>query len=250
MDLIALSLVACSFLASFTTAALGIGGGTFMLAVMAQLLPSAAIIPVHAAVQLGSNAGRTALLLTKVDWSAVIAFSVGALIGISVSAQWVIALSTPTLMMCLGLFILSSVWLPQSHFSQLSRLKLGLGGTLTTALSSVVGATGPLVLGLVRAHLRKDGLPAQPPRIVATAAACLSLQHTVKLILFGALGFQWWHYSELIALMIAAGLVGTFLGKKVLLKTHASRFDLWLKCLLSVLALRLLYVAGKGYLGW
>ena len=48
-------LIATSFIGSLISAALGIGGGTLMLAVIAQTLPVAAIIPVHGVVQFGSN---------------------------------------------------------------------------------------------------------------------------------------------------------------------------------------------------
>ena len=40
-------LAALSFAASFITVAFGIGGGAVMLAVLAVMLPAAAIIPVH-----------------------------------------------------------------------------------------------------------------------------------------------------------------------------------------------------------
>ena len=51
-------LVATSFVASFITAAFGIGGGALLLAFMATLVPTAALIPVHGVIQLGSNAGQ------------------------------------------------------------------------------------------------------------------------------------------------------------------------------------------------
>jgi hypothetical protein len=38
--------------------AFGIGGGAALLAVMASLVPPAALIPVHGVVQVGSNLGR------------------------------------------------------------------------------------------------------------------------------------------------------------------------------------------------
>ena len=51
-------LMGISFLTSLITAAFGIGGGVVMIAVLASILPPAALIPVHAVVQVGSNAGR------------------------------------------------------------------------------------------------------------------------------------------------------------------------------------------------
>ena len=56
-----LGLIGASFIASFITAAFGIGGGVLLLAVLAALMPPAALIPVHGVVQLGSNALRLML---------------------------------------------------------------------------------------------------------------------------------------------------------------------------------------------
>ncbi|MDY0191288.1 MAG: hypothetical protein RBR22_11190, partial [Desulfuromonas sp.] len=51
-----LVLIVTACLTSAMTAALGVGGGVLLLAVMSMLLPAAAIIPLHGLVQLGSNA--------------------------------------------------------------------------------------------------------------------------------------------------------------------------------------------------
>ena len=62
------SLVLLSFFTSMLSASMGIGGGTILLAVMAQVVPVKAIIPVHGMVQLGSNVGRALVLLPNVRW--------------------------------------------------------------------------------------------------------------------------------------------------------------------------------------
>ena len=68
-------LVGFSFLGSFITMALGIGGGVLLLAVMASLMPAVALIPIHGVIQLGSNAFRSATLITHVSWPPVMWFS-------------------------------------------------------------------------------------------------------------------------------------------------------------------------------
>ncbi len=55
------AIMVASFVGSFITAAFGIGGGALLLAIMATLMPPAALIPVHGVVQAGSNAGRVAM---------------------------------------------------------------------------------------------------------------------------------------------------------------------------------------------
>ena len=51
------ALLGTSFAGSLITVAFGIGGGAMLLAVMATLVPPAALIPTHGVIQIGSNLG-------------------------------------------------------------------------------------------------------------------------------------------------------------------------------------------------
>mgnify|MGYP007032542001 CR=1 FL=1 len=51
-------LIGVSFLTSTFTAVIGMGGGIMLISVMPGLLPAAAIVPVHGALQLASNSSR------------------------------------------------------------------------------------------------------------------------------------------------------------------------------------------------
>lgn len=53
-------LVGVSFLTSLMTAAIGVGGGIGLLAVMPQFLPISAVVPVHGLIQMVSNGSRFA----------------------------------------------------------------------------------------------------------------------------------------------------------------------------------------------
>ncbi len=59
--LMASGLFAASFAGSFITVTFGLGGGVLVLALMASVLPTAALIPVHGVVQLGSKLFRRIL---------------------------------------------------------------------------------------------------------------------------------------------------------------------------------------------
>ncbi len=229
-----LILVIMSFIGSFISASMGIGGGTLMLATIASILPAPAIIPVHGVVQLGSNLGRTLLLLAHVHWKLCVAFTTGAIIGVAVGGQIVVSLPSEILKPVLGGFILFSVWGPKLKPSGVTLASLGLGGVITSTMTMFVGATGPLVIALIRTF------QLSPMSTVATNSVCLCLQHSLKIAAFGLLGFGFGPYLGIISLMIILGFLGTFLGKQVLLKTPPERFDLVLKIILSVLAVRLL----------
>lgn len=228
-------LVVTSFFSALMTAALGIGGGTLLLAVMALVLPTAAIIPVHGVVQLGANVSRTALFLRYLNWPLLAAFTAGAALGAALGGQLVISLPTAILRPLLGAFILYSVWGPKLSQIKPSRSTLALAGAATTLLSMFVGATGPLVMSIIRAWQ----LP--PANTVANLAACVLVQHGLKVMVFGALGFSFHPYLGLILAMLTMGFIGTWLGKIILLKRPPAQFDWVLKGLLSVLAVPLLW---------
>ena len=233
-----LGLIIISCFTSMLTASLGIGGGMLMLATIAQIMPGSAIIPVHGAIQVGSNASRMLVMFRSVKWHLVLWFTVGSILGALVGGQLVINLPTDLLRAILGLFILLTVWAPQAVTKFASNKTLVLGGILSTFLTMFIGATGPFVLAIVRTfNLQRFNL-------IATNAACLTLQHGLKVVVFVILGFAYSPYALLIIAMICSGFIGTIIGKHILMKFDEQLFKYWLNILLTILALRLIWVAA------
>lgn len=239
--LAAWSLVAISFLSSFITAAMGIGGGMVLIATMASLMPAAAIVPVHGIVQLGANAGRAVLQRPHIDWRTVAYFAAGAVVGIAIGGSIVVTLPADTLRLGLGLFILYMVWGPRLRVlgdSQAVVVAVGVGASILTMF---FGATGAFISSLLR---RRDF---SPRALVATHSVCMSAQHTLKLIAFGILGFAFSEWLGLVALMLVSGFVGTWCGVQVLNRLPAKVFDRGLKAILTLMALNLLAAALDLY---
>lgn len=228
-------LIGLSCFTSMLTASIGIGGGTVLLAAMAQVVPIHAVIPVHGVVQLGSNTGRAAILIPQVSKMLVVWFLCGSLVGSIVGGYLVVDLPVAALKLILGSFILFSVWSPSiPGLSANPRSLLG-GGFISTVLTMFVGATGPFVLALLRVF------SLNPQALVATAACCLTIQHLVKVLAFGLLGFAFAPYIPLMILMVISGFIGTLMGKRVLLRVDNTRFEQGLEIILSVLAIKLLF---------
>lgn len=230
-------LVVLSFFTSLLTAAAGIGGGMLMLAALAQVLPVKAIIPVHGLVQLGSNTGRAFVMLKHVHWFYFLWFTIGSIVGAIAGGQLVISLPIKLLQLLLGLFILFTVWGPRFTNKRSGKFTLVFSGLVSTFLTMFVGATGPFVIATLRAfQLSREAL-------VASSAAFLVLQHALKVIAFGLLGFAFNRYISLITLMLASGFLGTLIGRHLLLRIDEALFQKALNVMLSVLALRLVTVA-------
>ena len=226
-------LVSMSALTSMMTAAMGIGGGVLLLAMMAQLLPVQALIPVHGLVQLGSNGNRAYMTRQHIDWKMSRLFILGAVVGAVISAWIVIQLPLQVIRLSVAFFILFLVWGPKPKAVILSNVKLVMAGGVTTIISAFVGATGPLVAAFVHRQ-NMDKLPT-----VATFAACMSFQHMLKAMVFLTVGFAFQDWFFFIVLMVMSGSVGTWIGLHLLNSVPAELFKQLFRWVVTLLALRL-----------
>lgn len=230
-------LFAASFLGSFITVAMGIGGGVMLLAVMASLVPPVALIPVHGVIQLGSNVNRTLVMGRQTYWPPVAAFGIGGVIGISIGGAVVVDLPPSAVQIGVGVFVIWTVlrkppaWLTRWPW---------VTGMISSFLTMFFGATGVFVAGFVRS------LDLGREAHVATQAILMTLQHLLKVIVFGLLGFAFGPWLGFIAIMIATGFFGTLVGRQVLRRMNDAIFAKVLNGFLVVLALRLIWQGGAG----
>lgn len=232
-----LLLVGSACLTSLLTATLGAGGGVMLLAVMAQVLPAQIIIPVHGVVQMGSNVGRAALAWRHVDWKVIGAFAPGAFAGALLGALVLVSLPARVLYLCIAAFILYLCWGPKLPKMVLGPVGIAVAAAVTTFITLFAGATGPLVAAFVK-QIHADRF-----RTVATFAAAMSLQHGLKAAVFQGAGFDLMPWAGLIAAMILAGALGTWVGLRLLHKMSDHQFTRLFDLVLSLLALRLVWQA-------
>lgn len=235
---LAAALSALSFVTSMLTASAGLGGGVIMLAAMASVMPPAAVIPLHGVIQLGSNAGRAFVLRDEVDRKVLAWFALGAFAGVVLGGSVVVVLPPGVLELLLGLFILYSAWGAGFRKLRIADRGFALVGVATSFVTMFVGGTGPLVAAFVNPD--RFGKEAT----VATHGACMTLQHGFKVAMFIVLGFAFGPWLVLLALMIAAGFLGTLAGRAVLLELPEKTFRCVFKTVLTLLALRVLWSAA------
>ena len=108
-------LMVASFFTSALTAAFGVGGGVAMLALLGLFVPVAALIPVHGAVQLGSNTGRAWHQRAHVRRDIAAPFLIGSLAGAAAGALVVVQLPDFVLKLLLGAFIIAVKALVATH---------------------------------------------------------------------------------------------------------------------------------------
>lgn len=231
--IMALALIVLSFVTSLITATFSLGGGTLMVAVLTLVFPPAVVVPVHGAVQLGSNAGRALVQRAHIQWRLILWISVGAVVGTMVGGQFASLLPETVFQAAIGAFVLATTWLPQPAIVGRSPAVQAVGGAVISAVSMVVGATGPLVAVFIK------GL-ADRRQLVATHAMLMTIQNVFKVIVFVALGFAFVSYLPLIAAMIGSGFAGTAIGSRLLVRVPEAAFRWGFKIVLSLVALDLL----------
>ncbi|MCX2725153.1 sulfite exporter TauE/SafE family protein [Roseibium salinum] len=241
--LAAILLIITSFFTSALTAAVGLGGGVALIAVMATLMPAIALVPVHGVVQLGSNAGRALVQLRHVDWMIALWFAIGAVFGAAIGGAIAVELPASILRAGIGLFVLWTVWGRMPRFGRAPRRAMTVAGFASTFLSMFFGAAGPIG-GAVLATLN---LPRHG--FVANQAVTALIMHVFKIIAFGALGFAFAPWAGLIVLMIASGFLGTLTGSRLLGKMDEATFKTGFRWVMTALALNLLWQAARSWLG-
>jgi len=230
---------ATAFIAVFT----GTAGGVILLAIMATVMPPAALIPVHTVIQLGSGVTRTIIMRRYVMNSTVLPFMAGTALGAVAGAKVFVSLPSSTLQFILASFILTVTWMPKLGRIGAEGKRFVVLGFAATFLGVFVSATGTLVAPFV-ASVAPDRR-----NHAATVGALMTFVHIAKMLAFSAIGFSIGNYAWLMFAMIVAGAIGNWLGEVALNHVTERRFRLILQVVLSVLALNLLFGAVRG-MGW
>lgn len=231
MDAVWLGLAA--FAAATMTGVFGVGGGVLLIVLMAQFIPPAVLIPLHALVMLYSNTHRAYIQRAHVRWDYVKPFLLGSLVGVALVSPLVSFVPDSIGQIALGAFVLVSTWRPE--WMQLSRWMPVFSGGLTSGLTMFLGATGPMVMSVLpRADWNKH-------QVVGTHGMAMTFQHGIKAVAFLVMGFaleDWW--LALIAMCLGSN-VGNVLGAALLGKVPELGFKQIIRWLLTLLALRLLW---------
>jgi uncharacterized membrane protein YfcA len=236
-----MALVAAAFFTSALTATFGLGGGLALLALMSAALPAAAVIPIHGVAQLGSNASRLYLQRKHAAWPVVFWFSAGAVLGALLGGR--LAVETPPWLLRAGIaaFILMTVWGPRPKEFSPGVKSFFLTGAASSFLTMFFGATAPFTAAIL--STTKLGRLA----IVATQAACMVVQHGLKIVVFGIFGFAYGEWAWFILAIVLAGFAGSVAGTQTLRVLSEARFSQGFKFILTAIAIYLFVAAAADF---
>lgn len=211
-----------------------------LMAVMTLFFPPNILIPLHGVVQLSSNASRAALNAQAINKRIILHFGIGACIGALLVSQVVFSISEAWYRLLIGVFILVFTWFRMPKAVPKVSHKFFWVGLIATFLSVLVGAVGPLIAPFyLKEGLSKKGL-------IATQAASQTLQHLLKIIVFGFLGFVFSDYALLLVCMVLCAVLGSWTGRFLLGKVNEELFKKLFKWGISLLAVRMIVIAIQG----
>ncbi|MBU0924208.1 sulfite exporter TauE/SafE family protein [bacterium] len=223
-----------TFLTSTIAGIVGLGGGMMLIAILPSFLPLNALIPIHGLTQMSSNLSRAVFGYKDVQFEVIPKFLLGSFLGIALFTSILNFISLEYVPLFIGVYILLSLWSKKFNEKIKRYENYFLAGFFQTGLSMVVGATGPLTMTLLlKDYKDKD-------KVVATAAALMSLTHILKVFVFMYFGFVFFDYIGIIIAMVIGAVAGSWVGTTLRDKIDGKKFTMILKVLLSLLAAKII----------
>jgi uncharacterized membrane protein YfcA len=189
---------------------------------------------VHAVTQLASNVSRAGFGWRHIDPAIIPAFTLGALAGAWLGSEIYQSLDARWLPACIGLFLLWFTWAPMPRVPGGGQLALLLLGIYQTGLGMLAGATGPVGGAvLMRRNTARDWL-------VVNTAVYMTLNHTLRLAAFVAIGFSFAPWWQLVAGMVVAVILGSWVGTRLRSRMPQLNFQRLFRIMVTLLALRMI----------
>jgi uncharacterized membrane protein YfcA len=228
-------LLAC-FISSTISGLIGMAGGIFLLTIMLLMgMPLIAAVPLHALIQLASNATRVYAFRGHLRWSALRIFMLVALPLPIIGMQLIAVLDEQVIKMAIGVLVLVAAWAPKGGLARLpEKTAFASAGALAGTLGVVIGASGPVIAPF----MLREGWSNE--EVIATKATAQAFIHIQKLIAFGLAGYALGDSLPMLPPLIVAVVVGTFFGKWLLKYLSKERFRLAYRVVLTLVALRLI----------
>jgi uncharacterized membrane protein YfcA len=225
-----------SFLAAVCNTVFANGGAMIILAITSTVLPVAAIVPVHSTLLIGSTTARAIVFRQHIDWRIAAPFLVGSAIAVAIAARIYVELPETMIAAAIGIVMLVAIWLPGIRWRPKLRHPWAIVGFIHSFFSTLF-AYG----ALLHAVILHTGLKRR--EIVGTMAASLTGMGLFKIAGYTWHGFDYSPYLQIIAWSIIAAFAGTWIGKFLIERVSETLFRRVFRLLVTVMALRMLYLA-------
>ena len=229
------AIVAGSFLAAVSNAAFSSGGAMIVLAVTSTVRPVSVVVPSHSTLLIGSTASRALVFRRHVDWRVAGPFLVGSLVAVAIGARIYFELPDAMIGVAIALVMLLAIWLPDVRWRPRLRHPWAIVGFVHSLLSTLFAYGALLHAVILHTGLRRR-------EVVGTMAVALTGMSLFKITGYAVNGFDYRPFVAVIVLSVVAAFLGTWLGKRINDRVSESTFRFVFRALVTVTALRLLYV--------
>ena len=233
-------IVGGSFLAALCNAAFSAGGALIILAVTSVVLPVSAIVPIHSTLLIGSTSTRVAFFWRDIDWRIARPFLAGSVIAVAIGSRIYVELPETIIATAISIVMLIAIWIPEVSWRPRLKNPWAIVGFIHSLLSTLF-AYG----ALFHAIILHTGLKKR--QIVGTMAASLTGMSLFKISGYALNGFDYEPYLQIIVASIVAALLGTWMGKMGIDRISETVFRTVFKALVTITAVRLLYVGIVGH---
>jgi len=224
---------------SFISGIFGMAGGMILMGILLMLMPVADAMIIHGISQMAANGIRAIMLLPHVYWRGLIPYVAGA--GVAAIGMFMVAFIPSRNLVLFVLGLLPFLMLLPKRFS-LDFTRLGHAffcGVVVSICQLTAGVSGT-VLDLFFTRTKLDRF-----QIVATKSLTQTFSHGLKLVYFGsALGVfskaGWINETVVVSIVICA-IVGSYLGKKVLVRLSDRNFHRYTAVLIFMIGMIYLF---------
>jgi len=199
-------------LTSMLSGVLGMAGGMILMAVLVSMLPVAAAMVVHGAVQATSNGSRAFFLRRYIQWRLMPAYVVGSALAVAGFSAITLVPDADVVLLLVGAFPFLARLTPRLSGLDVTHPPTAVVcGTVVTSAQLLAGASGPLLdVFYLNASLNRY-------EIIASKAVTQTLGHLLKLVYYGFIVSA----SEpvnaaLLLTAMATAVLGTRLGTRLL----------------------------------
>jgi len=211
------------------------GGALIILAITSTVLPIQAIVPIHSTLLIGSTATRVLFFWEHIDWRIAGPFLVGSLFGALIGARVYIELPEALIATAISSLMLVALWLPKVTWRPRIRHPWVIVGFIHTFISTLFAYGALLHSVILHTDLKRQ-------QVVGTMAGGLTGMGVFKIAGYVFYGFDYSPYLVTIAAAVAVSFLGTAVGKKLGSRLSEDKFRLIYRVLITITALRLLYV--------
>jgi len=214
------------FATAVLSGVLGMAGGMILMAILVTLLPVAAAMMLHGAVQAFANGSRAWFLRDHIVWRVLPGYTAGALLAVAGFLALAVLPDPALVLMLVGAMPWLARLLPRLGAAAFERIDVTrpipalLCGATVTSAQLLAGASGPLLdLFYLRSPLTRH-------EVVASKALTQTLGHLLKFGYYGVLvasltsGLPVW----LFAAAITAAVLGSRIGVGLLDRLDDANF--------------------------